>query len=98
LLKCLITPELVAKKLEKLNVNKCPDLDGIHPRVLFELKKDLARPLSFFCSFLEFGVIPADWKMQVLLLFKKGKSLNSSKSFLSSNNTLGCIPSKSGIY
>ena len=34
----LITPELVEQKLEKLNVNKCPGLDGIHPRILFELK------------------------------------------------------------
>ena len=37
-----ITPELVEKKLEKLNVNKCPGLDGIHPRMLFELRKQLA--------------------------------------------------------
>src|SRR6266496_3704942 len=71
----LITPELVEKKLEKLNVNKCPGLDGIHPRILFELKKELARPLSnFFSSSLEFGVVPADWKdAGITPLFKKGK-------------------------
>ena len=70
-----ITPELVEKKLEKLNVNKCPGLDGIHPRMLFELKKELARPLSiFFSSSLEFGVVPADWKdAGITPLFKKGK-------------------------
>ena len=37
LLISLITPELVKKKLEILNVNKCPGLNGIHPRMLFEL-------------------------------------------------------------
>ena len=35
LLISLITPELVANKLEKL---RCPGLDGIHPRMSFELK------------------------------------------------------------
>jgi len=75
LLKSLITPELVAKKLEKLNVNKCPGLDSIHSRVLFELKKNLARPLSIlFAASLEFGVVPADWKdAGITPLFKKGK-------------------------
>src|SRR6266496_2329979 len=75
ILLCLITPELVEKKLEKLNVHKCPGLDGIHPRMLFELKKELARPLSiFFSSSLEFGVVPADWKdAGITPLFKKGK-------------------------
>ena len=38
LLISLISPEQVEKKLEKLNVNKCPSLDGIHPRMLFELE------------------------------------------------------------
>jgi hypothetical protein len=71
----IITPELVEKKLEKLNVNKCPGLDGIHPRILFELKKDLAKPLSLrFSNSLENGVVPADWKdAGIIPLFKKGK-------------------------
>ena len=72
LLISLITPELVEKKLEKLNVNKCPGLDGIHPRVLFEIKN--IQQDSFFSVFLEFGVVPADWKdASITPLFKKGK-------------------------
>ena len=75
LLFSFITPELVEKKLDKLNVNKCPGLDGIHPRLLFELKKLLARPLSLlFSASLEFGIVPADWKdAGITPLFKKGK-------------------------
>ena len=69
LLISLITSELVEKKLEKLNVNKCPGLDGIHPRMLFELKKYLARPLSIlFSASLEFGV-----EFGITPLFKKGR-------------------------
>jgi len=37
LMSSIITPEIVEIKLEKLNVNKCPGLDGIHPKMLFEL-------------------------------------------------------------
>ena len=47
LLISLITPELVENKLEKFNVNKCPGLDGIHPRMLFELKKNLKNILKY---------------------------------------------------
>ena len=62
LLISLITPELLGKQLDKLNVNKCPGLDGIHPRMLFELKNYLASSLSIiFCPSLAFGVVLPDW-------------------------------------
>ena len=50
-------------------------MDGIHPRMLFELNFFLARPLSilFFAS-LEFGVVPVNWKdAGIILLFKEWK-------------------------
>ena len=46
LLKIEIIPDLIEKKLAKLNIYKCPGLDDIHPRLLFELRKELAKPLS----------------------------------------------------
>ena len=62
--------------MEKLNVHKCLGLDGIYPRILFELRKEIAKPLSIlFATSLEFGVVPADWKdVGVSPLFKKRKN------------------------
>ena len=40
-----ITETMVANKLEKIDVNKCPGLDEIHPKLLFEIRKDLIKPL-----------------------------------------------------
>ena len=70
-----ITEEMVSEKLEKLNANKCPGLDGIHPKMLLELKTYLVKPLtSIFKSSLEQGIVPLDWKDAVVMpLFKKGK-------------------------
>lgn len=70
-----ITEEMVSEKLEKINVNKCPGLDGIHPKMLLELKTYLVKPLtSIFKSSLEQGIVPLDWKEAgVVPLFKKGK-------------------------
>jgi len=33
LISSIITPKIVEIKLEKLNVKKCPGLDGIHPKM-----------------------------------------------------------------
>jgi len=38
-------------------------LDGIHPKMLFELRKELALPLSkLYSASLNCGVVPDDWK------------------------------------
>jgi len=75
LISSIITPKIVEIRLEKLNVNKCPGLDGIHPKMLFELRKELAQPFSkLYSASLNCGVVPADWKdAEVIPLFKKGK-------------------------
>ena len=70
-----ITDVTVENKLEKLNVSKCPGLDEIHPKLLFELRKKIAKPLSvLYNSSLRSGVVPDEWKEAgVTPLFKKGK-------------------------
>jgi len=75
LLQINITREMVEHKLKLLNTNKCPGLDGMHPKILFELREELAVPLSklYSCS-LDSGVVPMEWKEAgVVPLFKKGK-------------------------
>ena len=74
LLNIKITEEIVERKLEKLNVNKCPGIDEIHPKMLLELRKYLVEPLTMICrSSLESGIVPSDWKdAGVVPLLKKG--------------------------
>jgi hypothetical protein len=41
-----ISRGMVEKKLVELKVSKCPGLDGIHPKMLFELRKEISEPLA----------------------------------------------------
>jgi ribonuclease P/MRP protein subunit RPP40 len=70
-----INGEIVEKKLKELKIDKCPGLDGIHPKMLFELRKEISVPLAvFFNQSLKSGVVPGEWKdAGVTPLFKKGK-------------------------
>jgi ribonucleases P/MRP protein subunit RPP40 len=69
-----ITEEIIEEKLCKLKLDKSAGPDGIHPRVLFELRKVLKKPLKkIFIKSLESGLVPAAWKeANVVPLFKKG--------------------------
>jgi hypothetical protein len=69
-----VTPEAVKNKLKELNPTKAQGPDNIPPRVLKELSKELALPLSIlFNKSLEAGTIPLDWKSaEVVAIFKKG--------------------------
>ena len=75
LLSIHITRDLVERKLEQLKIDKCPGLDEIHPKLLYELRKQISGPLAkLFNNSLEHRVVPNDWKdAGVTPLFKKGK-------------------------
>ena len=47
-----ITENLVYKNLEKLKISKSPGPDGMHPRVLKEIKDSLVRPLTLIFQIL----------------------------------------------
>ena len=58
-----VTPKAIQDMLSKLNPNKAQGPDQVPPRVLKELSKQLATPLSIlFNKSLESGSIPEDWK------------------------------------
>ena len=69
-----ITPEMVEKKLEKLNIYKSSGPDGIHPHVLQKTAKAMSVPLThIFQQSLETGEVPEDWRTaNVTPIHKKG--------------------------
>jgi hypothetical protein len=50
LLDLVINSVIVEKKLMELKIDKCPGLDGIHPKMLFELRKEISVPLACFLT------------------------------------------------
>ena len=70
----IVTKEEVEKKLKALISDKAQGPDQIPPRVLKELHKELAEPLTIlFRKSIESGIVPSDWKFaEVTAIFKKG--------------------------
>ena len=61
-----VTPEMIAKKIEKMKDNKSPGVDGIPPKLLKESAK-------FVNLSLQEGIVPLEWKeTNITPLFKKG--------------------------
>ena len=73
-LELTINEENVLKRLNKLKVNKSPGPDSMHPRVLFEIRQVLAKPLTLiFQLSVKLGQIPSPWKdAKITAIFKKG--------------------------
>ena len=69
-----ITENLVYKKLEKLRISKSPGPDGMHPRVLKEMKHRLVRPLTLiFQNSLRLTTLPSAWReANFTAIYKKG--------------------------
>ena len=69
-----VTPPGVVKLLERLNPYKAGGPDGLGPRVLKELAKELAPGLAtIYQRSLETGNIPHDWKTALVSpIYKKG--------------------------
>ena len=70
-----ISAEEIKEKLKNLNISKSSGPDMIHPRILYELREELAYPLMkiFNCS-LKSNELPSDWKTaNISAIFKKGR-------------------------
>ena len=68
-----VTPLMVQKILQSLNVNKAVGIDHIGNRILKECAESLSEPLSIlFQSSLDQGIFPTSWKdAQVSAIFKQ---------------------------
>ena len=77
----IVTPEVVASKINNMKENKSPGVDGISPKILKEIVEQISMPLAHvFNMSLQEGIVPLEWKeANIIPLFKKGsrnKSVN----------------------
>jgi len=71
----IISPVKVKEQLKNLNVNKSSGPDLVHPRILYELREELAYPLTkIFNLSIVNKTLPNDWKSaNISAIYKKGK-------------------------
>ena len=69
-----ISPDMILKKLRKLDPSKTPGPDGYHPRILKECAEPLCRPLLIlFNKSIDDKSLPSQWKVgHITPLHKKG--------------------------
>ncbi|CAM4408569.1 unnamed protein product, partial [Caretta caretta] len=69
-----VSLEEVLELIEKLNSNKSPGPDGIHPKVLKELKCEIVELLTMVCNLsFKSATVPSDLKRaNITQIFKKG--------------------------
>ncbi|XP_076036825.1 uncharacterized protein LOC143022485 [Oratosquilla oratoria] len=67
------TDKEIGKVIDKLQRDKSPGPDGLHPRILKEVKAEIISPLKLiFNSSLQTSKIPVDWKIaNITAIFKK---------------------------
>ena len=77
--KIVINEEIILKKLDNLNVNKSAGPDQIHPRVLYEVRKEIAFPLKLiFEQTIMDKKLPTDWRSgNISAIYKKGSKLEA---------------------
>ena len=77
-----ISEQIVVEKLGKINVGKSIGPDDIHGKLLYEIRHEIARPLThLFNLSLSTGLVPQDWRdANVIPLFKKGNR-NEAKNY-----------------
>ena len=67
----VVTPEVVASKINNMKENKSPGVDGISPKILKETVEQISTPLAHVS--LQEGTVPLEWKeANIIPLFKKG--------------------------
>ena len=68
-----VTPEMIANKIKKMKDIKSPGVDGIPPKLLKEIVKQISTPLAKLFNLSLEGIVPSEWKeANITPLFKKG--------------------------
>ena len=60
----IVTPEVVASKINNMKENKSPGVDGLSPKILKETVEQISKPLAHdvFNMSLQEGIVPLEWK------------------------------------
>ena len=76
----VLTQEDIYTRLDKLQTDKSPGPDQLHPRILYETRDVIAYPLFLiFRKSLDTGKLPGDWKLaEVTAIYKKGSKHDRS--------------------
>ena len=71
----VVTPEVVASKINNMKENKSPEVDGISPIILKEIVEQISTPLAHvFNMSLQRGIVPLEWiEANIIPLFKSFK-------------------------
>ena len=68
----VVTPEVVASKINNMKENKSPGVDGISPKILKGTVEQISKPLAHvFNMSLQEGIVPLEWKEQTLFRYSK---------------------------
>ena len=68
----VVTPEVVASKINNMKENKSPGVDGISPKILKETVEQISTPLAHVVNMsLQEGIVPLELKKQTLFLYSK---------------------------
>ena len=78
----IVTPEMVAKKINAMTDNKSPGVDGIPPKVLMERVEQISIPLArVFNLSLKEGEVSFKWKEENIIPLFKTDSINKSENY-----------------
>ena len=77
-----VTPEIIAKKINKMKDNRPPGVDGIPTKLLKEIVEQISTPLAkLFNLSLEEGIVPSEWKKANITPLLKTGSRNKPENY-----------------